>query len=82
MSILGREAKLEAVIMSILTQNDEKTRELPEVGQNEKIEFWRVPWSIRKTSLKRLVPHSFWTFRVGGYTEQVYPHWNGRLFRA
>ena len=37
MSILGREAKLEAVIMSSLTPIDEKTRELPEVGQNPKI---------------------------------------------
>ena len=37
MSILGREAKLGAVIMNILTPNDEKTRKSPEVGQDPKI---------------------------------------------
>ena len=48
MSILGREAKLEAVIMSILTPNNEKTRELPEVGQNEKSNFGGCPGALGK----------------------------------
>ena len=39
MSILRREAKLEAVIMSIPTPNDEKTGKLPEVGKMQKSNF-------------------------------------------
>ena len=37
MNILGREAKVEAVIMNILTPSDEKTRKLLEVEQIAKI---------------------------------------------
>ena len=37
MSILGREAKVEAVIMNILAPSDEKTRKLLEVEQIAKI---------------------------------------------
>ena len=48
MSILGREAKVEAVIMNILAPSDEKTRKLPEVEQMQKSNFGGRPGALGK----------------------------------
>ena len=48
MSILGREAKVEAVIMNILAPSDEKTRNLLEVEQMQKSNFGGRPGALGK----------------------------------
>ena len=48
MNILGREAKVESVIMNILNPSDEKTRKLLEVEQRQKYNFAGRPGALGK----------------------------------